>query len=82
MGDDPAFFYGSVRQAMTPPGDYAFTGEKAAEASKFLNQLGIPGITYLDAGSRAAGQGTRNYVTFDDALIELLKRNGVDISPK
>jgi hypothetical protein len=44
-----------------------------------LRQAGIPGITYLDAGSRAAGAGTRNYVTFDDALVELLKRNGVSL---
>ncbi len=44
--------------------------------SNELKNRNIPGIAYLDAGSRAAGQGTRNYVTFDDALVELLKRNG------
>jgi hypothetical protein len=48
----------------------------ASEASGMLRQAGIPGIAYMDAGSRAAGQGTRNYVTFDDALVELLSRNG------
>ncbi len=46
------------------------------QASEILKRKVIPGITYLDAGSRASGQGTRNYVTFDDALVELLKRNG------
>lgn len=46
------------------------------DAAQEMSAAGIPGITYLDAGSRAAGQGTRNYVTFDDALVELLKRNG------
>jgi hypothetical protein len=49
-------------------------------AARYLRKLGIPGITYLDAGSRAAGTGTRNYVTFDDELVELLKRNGLPIS--
>jgi hypothetical protein len=38
--------------------------------------MGIPGISYLDQGSRNVGEGTRNYVTFDDALVELLSRNG------
>ena len=47
-----------------------------------LRQKGIPGITYLDGMSRAAGEGTRNYVTFDDALVELLKRNGVGLLGK
>lgn len=107
-----------------------------ALASKALKDAGIPGIRYLDAGSRATsggelldvfqdaagkwrskvkvtnrgGQGfmaptdsvttsmpfdsadaarnwaqdkinagTANYVVFDDAIIELLKRNGIDI---
>jgi hypothetical protein len=51
-------------------------------ATARLRELGIPGIAYLDAGSRAAGEGTRNYVTFDDALVELLKRNGVGLLGK
>ena len=46
-------------------------------ASTGLQQQGIPGIRYLDAGSRGAGAGTANYVLFDDALAEILKRNGV-----
>lgn len=49
-------------------GDY----EKAA--SDYLNSLGIPGIRYLDAGSRGAGDGTRNIVLFDDKLAKILKR--------
>lgn len=45
--------------------------------SQKLRAAGIPGIRYLDAGSRGAGTGTANYVMFDDALIEILKRNGM-----
>jgi hypothetical protein len=45
-----------------------------AEASSVLKQIGIPGIRYLDAGSRSSG-GTSNYVTFDDQLAEILRRN-------
>lgn len=55
------------------------TGGIGPEVSARLRQAGIPGIRYLDAGSRGTGQGTSNYVVFDDALIELLKRNGVPI---
>jgi len=33
-------------------------------ASALLKQYGIPGIRYLDQGSRGIGQGTRNFVVF------------------
>ena len=46
-------------------------------ASEYLNSLGIPGIKYLDGMSRAAGQGSRNFVSFTPDHIEMLERNGV-----
>jgi hypothetical protein len=49
----------------------------AVEAASRLREAGIPGIQYLDAGSRAAGDGSRNYVMFDDKLIDILRRYGV-----
>jgi hypothetical protein len=51
-------------------------------ASEELNALGIPGITYLDQGSRVTGDGTRNFVTVNDAIVELLKRNGMGLLGK
>jgi hypothetical protein len=45
-------------------------------ASAALHKAGIPGIKYLDQASRAAGEGTRNYVIFDDALIDILRKYG------
>ncbi|HMF68665.1 MAG TPA: hypothetical protein VK602_13785 [Phyllobacterium sp.] len=39
-----------------------------------LNQAGIPGIKYLDQGSRAAGDGSRNYVVFNDKLIDIVRK--------
>jgi len=33
-------------------------------ASEALRQIGVPGIRYLDRGSRSAGEGTRNFVVF------------------
>lgn len=38
---------------------------------------GIPGIRYLDAGSRGAGDGSRNYVVFDDRLISIVRMYGI-----
>lgn len=42
-----------------------------------LREAGIPGIRYLDQGSRGAGEGTSNYVVFDDNLISIIKKYGV-----
>ena len=48
-------------------------GERKA-TSDLLKTLGIPGIKYYDGGSRAAGEGTRNIVLFDERLAKILKR--------
>jgi hypothetical protein len=36
--------------------------------------LGVPGIRYLDQGSRSTGSGTSNYVVFDPDLLEIKRR--------
>lgn len=58
-----------------------FTGgqivPQTKEGVQQLRDAGIPGIKYLDQGSRAAGQGSRNYVVFDDKLIEILRKYGL-----
>jgi hypothetical protein len=48
-----------------------------AEVSNALNESGIPGIRYLDQGSRAGGQGSANYVLFNPEMIEILRRYGI-----
>ena len=40
-------------------------------ASEYLNSKGIKGLQYLDANSRSKGDGTRNYVIFDDNAVEI-----------
>lgn len=42
-------------------------------ASKALREAGIPGIRYLDQGSRGQG-GTSNYVIFDQGLVKILSK--------
>ena len=46
-------------------------------ASQKLREMGIPGIKYLDEGSRSAGKGTRNFVTFpgEEKKMTILERN-------
>jgi hypothetical protein len=42
-----------------------------------LLKEGIPGIRYLDAGSRGVGEGSRNLVVFDDNLIDIVRKYGI-----
>lgn len=39
------------------------------QSSEYLQSLGIPGLRYLDGNSRADGQGSHNYVIWDEALL-------------
>jgi len=48
----------------------------APQASKALLGRGIKGLRYLDGDSRAGGEGTSNYVIFDDADIKITEENG------
>lgn len=63
------------------PGDVLYNnlgGVKMPEAtSKALLDAGIPGIKYLDQGSRTVGEGSRNYVVFDDKLIDIVRKYGL-----
>jgi hypothetical protein len=42
-----------------------------------LREAGIPGIKYLDAGSRGTSDATRNFVVFDEKLISIVKKYGI-----
>lgn len=58
-------------------------GSKQA-ASEALGRAGIPGLKYYDGMSRGKGEGTRNYVTWDQDVLDrmkLLERNGETFAP-
>lgn len=63
---------------MQAGGPYKASGWANAESRKAVSEklrsLGIPGIKYFDGGSRAAGEGTRNFVIFDPDIAKILKR--------
>jgi len=52
-------------------------------ASQRLREAGIPGIRYLDQGSRGAGTGTSNFVVFpgEEDLLRILSVNGGLLAP-
>jgi len=43
------------------------------EAARLLEEVGIPGVKYLDAASRIEGEGTRNVVVFAEDLLKRIK---------
>jgi len=47
---------------------------RTPEIAAQLREAGIPGLRYLDAGSRTGRQNTRNYVMFGDDLIDITRR--------
>ena len=57
--------YGAARELMQ---------QNPVLASERLRRLGVPGSSYLDQGSRDAGQGTRNYVIWDPDVIDVRRK--------
>jgi hypothetical protein len=51
------------------------------DISATLRNNGIPGIRYLDGGSRGAGAGSSNYVVFpgEEEALKILERNGIPV---
>ena len=58
---------------------YNFLSRKlgsAKDASMWLNEHGIPGLRYLDNGSRNTGEGTHNFVIWDTDLLKIMGVEG------
>lgn len=83
IGADPYATGKSLYKQLTSKfgGGNAWSNEAQAKASEYLNSLGVPGIRYLDAPSRGAGDGTRNMVLFDEGLATILERNSEKLAP-
>lgn len=79
---DPAIEGEYIAKMASPQGgidssDWLLRGGPGDAQRERLREAGIPGIRYLDAGSRGAGDGTRNYVVFDENLINIVRKYGV-----
>jgi hypothetical protein len=44
------------------------------DAAKALNDAGVKGTRFFDSGSRGKKHGTRNYVVFDDSLVDTKRK--------
>jgi len=69
-------FYDSLAQAIAreikaKTGSMPFDTVAAKAASDWLRQHGVPGLRYLDGSSRGNGQGSHNYVIFDDSKVAI-----------
>ena len=68
-----ADLYQHLREEAAAKIDREDSGKSAdQEASKTLHSLGIAGIKYLDGSSRGKGEGSHNYVVFDDNAVKIL----------
>lgn len=87
-GGIAASFSGATRDEAMEKARRGLTGENIVRSnvptmlSRDLSGAGIPGIRYLDQGSRGAGEGSRNYVVFDDRLIDVLGKDGARTTPE
>jgi hypothetical protein len=59
------------------------SSDLAPTVANAMRQAGIPGIRYLDQGSRGAGQGTSNFVVFpgEEDLLRILSVEGGLLAP-
>lgn len=67
---------GSIYEAILQDKTGTVVGNQAG-AAKRLREAGIPGIKYKDAGSRGTDAATRNFVVFDENLINIVKKYGI-----
>ena len=67
---------GSIYEAILQDKAGTVVGNQAG-AAKRLREAGIPGIKYKDAGSRGTDAVTRNFVVFDENLINIVKKYGI-----
>jgi hypothetical protein len=58
-------------------GGRGLIGGSPEDVSASLQGAGVPGIKYLDQGSRGAGTGSSNYVVFDPKIVEILRKYGI-----
>jgi hypothetical protein len=59
-----------------------YAGGDPSKRANELRSLGIPGIRYLDGGSRKSGSGTSNFVVFpgEEQNLRILERNGQQLA--
>ncbi|MFZ9937746.1 MAG: DUF7178 family protein, partial [Luteolibacter sp.] len=80
--ESPFSFEDTFEVPTTGDSAYQFLRERssAEQASSKLLAAGIRGIRYLDGNSRGSGEGSYNYVIFDEAAIKITEENGTPVN--
>jgi N12 class adenine-specific DNA methylase len=66
--------YYAVQRKFPSESSYTEVAGNAAElSSHLLGKYGILGLRYLDGNSRAQGEGSHNYVIWDDSTIDIVR---------
>lgn len=71
--------YEIIARKMVESGVQAGRGDMMTSLA--LKDAGIAGIKYLDGGSRSDGDGTYNYVLFDDTRAKVLEKYSITDAP-
>ena len=76
LGGDLSLLYGKDVTPDESLGTMKSLGGNPAFGEAMLQRLGVPGVRYLDQGSRVGGKGTSNYVVFpgEEQLLRILRR--------
>lgn len=65
-GDEVNFWHGMIRRGSSAYNALSIVRGGPEAASEALRDAGIPGLRYLDGVSRDKGEGTHNYVIWDE----------------
>jgi hypothetical protein len=65
----------SLQHALT--GEPKDIGDSTGKTEQMLLDRGIPGVQYFDGAARAKQKGFKNFVIYDPARLEIMKRYGI-----
>ena len=65
----------SLQHALT--GERKDIGASTGKTEQMLLDRGIPGVQYFDGAARAKQKGFKNFVIYDPARLEIMKRYGI-----
>ena len=76
LGGDVNLLFGNDVSAAQFLNTWEALRGKTGVGENLLREIGIPGVKYLDAGSRGQGGGTRNFVVFpgEEKKVRILER--------
>jgi hypothetical protein len=75
--DAPPFMLNDAANQLAAKEGSWETAAGGHNVSEKLREAGVPGIRYLDQGSRDVGKGTSNYTVFDPGIVDITRKYGL-----